>query len=84
MWTALTTGGGAWITIKGSGHVLRAIDCSRFSEQRNTSACQSRGDTTVGIFVVAAVVLLVIGYAAWRWWMRKVERAGRDRKDPET
>ena len=47
--------------------------CSRYSEDRGTSPeCQERADNGMGLFLVAALVLLAIGWVVWRLMARRI------------
>ena len=53
---------------------VRAIDCSKYSSDYGSQACEHRTDQFMGVFVVAALVVLVIGFIAWRVLLRRNAR----------
>lgn len=55
-----------------------AVDCSRYSSDRSNPECEEGGQIVIGIFAVAAVLVLAIGFIAWRLWLKKMSSGNRD------
>jgi hypothetical protein len=49
------------------------VDCGRFSQESTSPECEERGQTALGILVVAAVLILAIGFIVWRLMLRKID-----------
>lgn len=67
----------ASVTVESHELVLPAAtmaeSCSRYSEDGGTSPeCQERADNGMGLFLVAALVLLAIGWGVWRLMVRRI------------
>jgi len=60
---------------------VRAVDCSRYSPDRSSPECEEGGQIVLGIFAVTAVLVLAVGFIAWRLWMRRMSKPSRDSDD---
>ena len=52
---------------------VRTVDCGRFSPDNTSPECEERADTGIGILVAAAVLLLAVGFVAWRLMLRRIK-----------
>lgn len=55
----------------GVSTIIAAVDCSRFSPDRDSGVCGERTDAAVGVLTVVALLVLVTGSVVWRRVMRK-------------
>lgn len=53
---------------------VRTVDCGRYSPDNSSPKCEHRAQAGIGIFVVAAVLLLAVGFLAWRVMLRRYGR----------
>lgn len=52
---------------------IAEVDCTRFSPDRGSPECDSRGEAVLGVLTILGALVLVIGYVVWRRLVRKYE-----------
>lgn len=54
---------------------VRSVDCGRYSPDNASPKCEHRAQAGIGILVVAAALLLAVGFLTWRVLLRRYGRA---------
>lgn len=50
------------------------VDCSKYSFERNAPACDSKAELALGVMVIAVIIIMVVGFMAWKFFERRIEK----------